>query len=264
MLSWLTGKKMDENIERSNKRRPSWFALISFTIVIVAAFLFVISGFGYQWKIWELHTGFKLLTWGAFISMFGIVISIISVIITRPGSKKGGFGFSISGLILSLVVVGTALFFYHRAVSAPPIHDISTDTTNPPQFKAVLPLRKNAPNGSAYGGPNVAIMQHKYYPDIRPVILNVSPGKAYHRCLEAAREMSWWKIQAADSLEGRIEATSTIPWFGFKDDIVVRIDTARSGGSRIDVRSMSRLGVSDIGENARRVRSYIAKLERLQ
>lgn len=255
---------MDGSYEYTQKKKPSWFALISFTIAVIAAVIFTASGFGYHWKIWGLGTGFRMLTWGTYISMFGVLVTLISLIITRPGSKRGGFGFSLIGFLLSLTVTGTALFFYHRATSAPAIHDITTDTTNPPQFKAVLPLRKNAPNGSAYGGPKVAELQHKYYPDIRPVILSVAPGIAYHRCLDAAHGMNWWKIQAADSLEGRIEATSTIPWFGFKDDIVVRIDTTQSGGSRIDIRSMSRLGGSDIGENARRVRSYIAKIEQQQ
>ncbi len=252
---------MDVNDERLTNRRPSWFALISFTIAIIAIIIFTISGYGYQWKIWGLGTGFKLLTWGTYLSMFGILVTLISMIITRPGSKKSGFGLSLFGLLICLAITGTAMFFYHRATSAPPIHDITTDTVNPPQFKAVLPLRKNAPNGSDYGGAKVAQQQHEFYPDIRPVILDVPPGVAYQRSLKAAHEMRWWKIQAADSLEGRIEATSTIPWFGFKDDIVVRIDTTQSGGSRIDVRSMSRLGKSDIGENARRVRSYIAKIE---
>lgn len=255
---------MDVNDERLPNRRLSWFALISFTIAVIAIIMFTISGFGYQWKIWGLGTGFKLLTWGAYLAMFGILITLISVIITRPGSRKSGFGISVLGLLISLVITGTALFFYHRATSAPAIHDISTDTVYPPQFKAVLPLRKNAPNGSAYGGAKVAELQHEFYPDIRPLILEVPPGVAYQRSLKAAHEMSWWKIQAADSLEGRIEATSTIPWFGFKDDIVVRIDTTQSGGSRIDVRSMSRLGGSDIGQNARRVRSYIGKIEALE
>lgn len=242
-------------------RKKSRFATFSFVVALIAAIVFAMSGFGYHWKIWGLGLAFRLLTWGAYLSMFSIVITLLSVYLTRPGKRKRGLGISIIGFLLSIAVTGTALFFYHRAKTAPAIHDITTDTVNPPKFVAVLPMRKNAPNGYKYGGAKVAAIQHKYYPNIKPLFLNVSPGVAYHRALEAAHQMNWWKIQAADSLKGHIEATSTIPWFGFKDDIVVRIDTTNSGTSRIDVRSESRLGVSDIGENARRIRSYIAKIK---
>jgi uncharacterized protein (DUF1499 family) len=69
-----------------------------------------------------------------------------------------------------------------------------------------------------------------------------------------------WEIVASDAPAGRIEATDTTTWFGFKDDIIVRVRPEASGGSRVDVRSVSRLGESDVGANAKRVRKYLAKL----
>ena len=70
-----------------------------------------------------------------------------------------------------------------------------------------------------------------------------------------------WQIVDANAREGRIEATATTFWFGFKDDVVVRIVPA-PGGSRVDVRSVSRVGVSDVGANAKRVRDFLQKLAR--
>jgi uncharacterized protein (DUF1499 family) len=64
---------------------------------------------------------------------------------------------------------------------------------------------------------------------------------------------------AADSSAGRIEATATTPWFGFKDDVVIRV-APDPAGSRVDVRSVSRVGQSDVGTNARRIRAYLARL----
>ena len=66
-------------------------------------------------------------------------------------------------------------------------------------------------------------------------------------------------LVAAEAADGRIEATDTTFWFGFKDDVVVRVQPA-DNGSRIDVRSESRVGKSDVGTNARRIRAYLAKL----
>ena len=104
----------------------------------------------------------------------------------------------------------------------------------------------------------MALAQRHAYPDIRPLFLPLAPPPAFDRALNAARAAAW-EIVAADSASGRIEATATTRWFGFKDDVVVRIAPAASG-SRVDVRSVSRVGQSDVGTNAKRIRDYLARL----
>jgi uncharacterized protein (DUF1499 family) len=141
----------------------------------------------------------------------------------------------------------------------PRIHDISTDTENPPLFVAVLPLRKDAENTAVYGGKEVADQQRKGYPDIQPLLLGVPPQVAFARALDTAESMGWTLV-ASNPAEGRIEATDRTLWYGFKDDIVIRVAPSGSG-SRVDVRSVSRVGRSDIGINAQRIRQFIAKLK---
>jgi uncharacterized protein (DUF1499 family) len=143
-----------------------------------------------------------------------------------------------------------------QARRVPPIHDITTDLDRPPKFVAVLPLRAGAPNPATYGGSEVADAQRRSYPDIKPLLLGVPAGAAYSRALASARGMGW-ELVASDSTTGRIEATATTPWFGFKDDVVVRV-RPEGPGSRIDVRSVSRVGKSDVGANAQRIRTYLA------
>jgi uncharacterized protein (DUF1499 family) len=142
----------------------------------------------------------------------------------------------------------------------PPIHDITTDTQNPPHFDAILPLRQNTPNSAQYGGESVAAQQRQAYPDIQPALLEASPEKAFDAALASARELGW-KIVATDTQQGRIEATDTTLWFGFKDDVVIRI-SPNDGGSRVDMRSVSRVGRSDIGKNAERIRNFMEALRR--
>ena len=119
-------------------------------------------------------------------------------------------------------------------------------------------MRKKTPNGPEYGGEKIAQQQKAGYPDIQPLIVNDPPERAFERALAAARGMDW-EIVAAVPAEGRIEATATTRWFRFKDDIIVRVKP-EGAGSRIDVRSKSRIGRSDLGTNAKRIRAYIAKL----
>src|SRR5216683_1780485 len=110
----------------------------------------------------------------------------------------------------------------------------------------------------AAAGPPLAALQKRGYPDLAPLMLAVSPGRAFARAEAAARSMGW-RIVAAAPAEGRLEASDTTRWFGFTDDIVVRV-TPAPNGSRIDVRSASRVGRSDLGVNARRIRAYLAAL----
>jgi uncharacterized protein (DUF1499 family) len=150
------------------------------------------------------------------------------------------------------------LHWQRIARSVPPINDITTDTANPPVYVAVLPLRAGAPVSADYPGAETAAKQQSAYPDIRPVELNVAPDVAYARALDTARSFGW-AIDATDAASGRIEATATTPWFGFQDDIVIRVSPTATG-SRVDIRSHSRVGRSDLGTNAARIRAFIAKL----
>jgi uncharacterized protein (DUF1499 family) len=145
-----------------------------------------------------------------------------------------------------------------KLMSVPRIHDITTDTDNPPRFVALLAARQASSNGADYGGPAVAAQQKKGYPDIVPMILPDPPERAFAKVEAAARAMGW-QIAAAVPAEGRLEATDTTRWLRFKDDIVVRVAPAPNG-SRVDVRSVSRIGRSDLGVNAQRIRAFLARL----
>jgi Protein of unknown function (DUF1499) len=164
------------------------------------------------------------------------------------------------GLLLAGVTVGLPYRFSQIAKRVPPIHDITTDMTDPPAFVAVLPLRASATNSAVYAGDSIAALQRAAYPDVQPLVLPVPPLAAFERAVAAANAMGW-EIVAGDSPSGRLEATATTTWFGFKDDVVVRI-RAEGGGSRIDVRSVSRVGRSDVGANAARITRYLRELQR--
>ena len=161
-------------------------------------------------------------------------------------------------LTVTIVLLVGAATCAKLAGGAPPIHDITTDTSDPPLFVDVLPLRAGAKNTAAYGGSRVAALQLAAYPDITPVDLAIAPAAAFAKALATANAMGW-ALVAADPAAGRIEATATTRVFRFKDDVVVRI-RPHTGGSRVDVRSVSRFGGGDLGKNASRIREFIGRL----
>ena len=125
-------------------------------------------------------------------------------------------------------------------------------------FDAVIPLRPDAAN-SLERPPVLAEQQRQGYPDLAPITLSIPSDEAFDRALAAAQE-SGWQIVTADKGSGRIEATDTTRWFGFQDDIAVRL-TPWGTGTRVDMRSVSRVGRSDTGTNARRIRRYLDRLQ---
>jgi uncharacterized protein (DUF1499 family) len=219
-----------------------------------------LSGPGYRWGWWDFRTGFSLLRWAAYLGAVAATTSLVVAIVSRPGSGRSGFVPALAGLLLGLALFGWPASLLWTARQVPAIHDISTDTAAPPEFAAILPLRAGAPNQATYGGSELAAQQHAAYPDMVPLRLAVPTGRAFARARNAVRELGW-TVVAEDQAAGRIEAFDKTLWYGFVDDIVVRIE-ADGAGSRIDVRSVSRLGKSDIGTNARRIRKFLRAVER--
>jgi len=227
-------------------------------LVVLAGIGAVLSGLGSRWGWWYFATGFAILRWAAIAGVMGAIISLLGGILARPGIHGRGFYLSLAGLVLGLVVAGIPWSWLRTAQHMPPIHDITTDFQEPPQFVSIMPLRKGVENPAEYGGPSIAAMQKNAYPDIGPMVLSLPERDAFNLALQAARSMGW-QIVDDNAAANRIEAIATTFWFGFKDDVVVRV-TAMPTGSKIDVRSASRVGRGDIGTNAKRIRAYFGKL----
>jgi uncharacterized protein (DUF1499 family) len=241
-------------------RRLSPIAVIGFIAAFVALLMVGGAGPAYRLKLVDLRDAFALLRWGAWTGLGAFFIALIGAWITRPGTRRRGFALTLAGIVIGAVAFGVPFAMLQNAKRSPPIHDITTDTENPPRFVAIIPVRKGSPNPVEYQGERISQQQRTAYPDIRPVTIAVPPDAAFKRALNVARDLGW-QIVAASPDEKRIEATDTTMWFGFEDDIVVRV-TPAEGGSRIDVRSVSRLGEGDLGKNAARIGTFLQQLQK--
>jgi hypothetical protein len=223
-----------------------------------ALILLLASGVGSHFGLWHFRTGFTLLKYAAWLGLASALIGLAALVVSSR--QRLWRAVIISGVA---VAVGAATFaipwsWKQTAGRVPKIHDISTDTANPPRFVAIMPLRKDAPNPAEYGGAEIADKQLQAYPDLKTLPLPLPQDQAFNLALEAAHRMGW-RIAAAVPAEGRIEASDTTFWFGFIDDIVIRI-RPDGNGSLLDIRSVSRVGLSDVGTNAGRIRRFIKKL----
>jgi len=223
-----------------------------------ALILLILSGPLTRFGLVNFRAGLLIFAGALCLAIGAFTIAIVSLLVPRLRQDRARPLWI--AVAMSAVVMIPPAIFVQKARGVPAIHDISTDTDNPPAFVEVIPLRQaaGAANPPEYPGAKVAAEQKKAYADLAPLDLGVSPAEVFPKALAAARAMGW-EIVAERPTAGRIEATATTAWFGFKDDIVIRVAPG-GAGSRIDVRSKSRVGRSDVGANAARIRAYLAKL----
>lgn len=213
----------------------------------------VAAPLGYRIGIAPLGLAFLLLAGG--VLLIAVSVGILGARMARGTGPRDRTTWA--ALIAAAAVGAVPLATLVSSLGAPPIHDVTTDTENPPAFVAAVAL--NTPGRTDYEGPDLAQRQQSAFPGLGPAMLSVAPADAFRQALAVVRRMDW-DVLATDPDAFRIEATDRTFWFGFEDDVVIRIAAAGASGSRVDVRSLSRVGVGDLGVNARRVREFLDAL----
>lgn len=230
-------------------------ALVSFAAALICALAALLVGPAYRYELLALGTAFMALRLSVLASVGVAACGLLAVVLLMYARRRGG---GMAAAVIAVVAgAGTAtppLLLYMQSRELPAIHDISTDTSNPPAFVALEPLRRMAPNGNGYPADS-ARLQGSAYSDIRSFEIATPPTQTFERALRAAKAMRWQIVSVAPA-DGRIEATTRTTMFGFADDVVIRVAPTPKG-SRVDVRSASRLGRGDLGANAKRVRSFL-------
>lgn len=219
---------------------------------------------------WRLGFGTLTLGYGPILLIAAAGLALVAFLFALVVKPRTGLGKAALALTIPVLALGYAGYVRSEAASIPPIHDIVSDADAPLMFSdRVMALRAAVPDANAVeadprvpdddrfgpaAGQSARALQRSAYPDIQPIMIAQSPAQAFETALAAARAEGW-SIDATHPENGLIEASVRSLWFGFVDDVVVQVVPAE-GGSRIDVRSTSRVGVSDLGANARRVRAF--------
>lgn len=232
-------------------------AILALILSGVAFVMMVSAAPGSRAGLWDWRFGLGVLfKWSVYLGIAGAVLGVLGGAALKTAQRKSAW-LGLTAVILGLAAISVPLGMRNKASKLPYIHDISTDTIDPPSFVAVAPLRADADNPVEYDEAASA-PQRKAYPDIQTIRVTESAEQAYAAALASVRALGWELVDARPE-EGRIEATDTTRWFGFKDDVVIRI---RQLGevTLIDARSKSRVGKSDVGKNAERLREFRAEL----
>ncbi|MDZ7627558.1 MAG: DUF1499 domain-containing protein [Parvularculaceae bacterium] len=252
------------------------------TLALACALAIGLAGPGTRLGVWDWSVGLKLIRWAAspetipgvpvppLLLAAGLALLSGLAAFATKRARAGGFA------LLAALLAGGAMMVplkMRAAVAANPfIHEVTTDFDDPPAIiaGAALPRKNPAdyrgadPVPQSKEGLTVAEAQKKAFPDIAPILTgdDLEASRARAKAVVAAMKMDVLAEGPDGGQSGagwRIEAVSTSAWFGFKDDFVVRLTPHEEGGTRIDLRSKSRVGGSDLGANAARVRDFTAR-----
>jgi uncharacterized protein (DUF1499 family) len=219
---------------------------------MVVALLVLFAGPATKFGFLPWQAGLGIFALAALLAGIGGLVSLVALLRRRGGLVAviaAVAGVAAFAVLMATVVAGR---------SVPPINDITTDPADPPAFVAITAATRGADAAPLSYDPAFAAQQTAAYPDLRPLIVESPPDEVFPMMLAAAEAMDW-AIVSSDQASGRIEATATVPWWGFKDDIVV-VMSPSGNGTRVDVRSKSRVGKSDLGVNAARIQEYLGRI----
>ncbi|MDB5433053.1 MAG: fatty-acyl-CoA synthase [Caulobacter sp.] len=212
------------------------------------------------------------LGWAPAIALVSLAASLMGVLIALFAGWGKLWGRALLALLVSVATLAAYWTVSAGTAHLPPIHEVATDWADPLTFSAAT-LKARADSGAtaavepdpilpigseAYAGRRVAEVNAETCPGAQPVLLSEAPAQAF-AAARAALAGAGMAVTTQDAGSGRLEAVATTPLYGFKDDVAVRIKSAPEG-SRVDIRSTSRVGVGDLGQNCRRVTGLIAAM----
>ncbi|HEY0044607.1 MAG TPA: DUF1499 domain-containing protein [Allosphingosinicella sp.] len=234
----------------------------------VAAALVASVGAGQE--LWHFGAAFTVLRYAFFAAIAGAVLGLLGLFLAKRARRAG---LLLPNLLAVVVALGFVLYLgslIRTAKSVPAIHDVATNLDDLPQFTRLKVREDNLEKVPDMDRPELKAMppearwkaiHRESYGDLKTVQLAAPPAEAIRRAGALARDRGW-EIVAEDTARGTLEATATSRFFRFRDDVVLRARPAPGGGSLIDMRSISRVGGSDVGMNAKRIREFLADLQR--
>jgi len=236
-------------------------ALVGFLLAVAALLLLIAGPLGWRAGWWRYNLAFStLMPYAGYVGIAAMAVSALALALGLLSVTRRGVALAVLGIGIGAVAAYFPWSAGEMRGKYPRLNDITTDAQNPPSLAFSEPMRKAEEGGSAaYGGAEVAALQQKSYPGIEPATLDMAPAQAFDKALAKAKAKGW-TIVKADPAAGTIEAYDRSRWFGFTDDIAIRV-TGSGEGSRVDMRSHSRQGRGDFGVNAARVRSFLAALK---
>lgn len=254
--------------------RPAFAGLLLLGLLPLALVAVGALGTRLGWFDWKFGFGVLTVGWAPKAAFVGLAAGALAVVLALVAGARRLWLAAVLAVLAPASVLGGMNGLKNQAERVPPVHDVSTDVEDPPMPSAALlkargpdanpiereprmDVRKGRREVENWADDRVLRISADACPAARPVRLPEAPAEAQAR-LVAALRASGLELRPGNEL-GRAEATATSFAYGFKDDVIARV-RPEGRGSRVDLRSVSRVGGSDIGANCARLTKIVAAL----
>ncbi len=195
------------------------------------------------------------------LSVLVAVAAVVSLFVAIVKRQPYGIFTMFVAFLICFGLAGYAAILYNKSTTYPFVHNISTDLEDPPMFSSALLARRGETSNPVEIDDGTKELHQGAYDDIKSLVLHTDLSFTFTTALELVEDRGW-EIVTQDSQAGSIEATASTFWFGFKDDVAIRLrSNSETGTTTVDMHSVSRFGGSDLGANAARIRAFFKDLQ---
>lgn len=287
---------MSDTVQNESAGWRMKVAVFSLCVSIFAVLWFMVAALGTKFGLWPWQVGLGQMTvgMGQIIAPGAVILALVAQVIAMiKAPRKQAFIIALAATLIAAMLMFRLVGMGAQAGSLPPIHDIQTDWSDPVQFSDALlaeraktpdvnPVDDNKviPEGAnerwpGMGGKLVSVAQEEaelkesgkstVLPKMEPIYFSTQPSELADLATTLIKKRGWDLVTPAPTNPNNgdaftIEATATSGWFGFKDDVAIRIRPVE-GAVRVDMRSISRVGLSDLGANSKRVSGFMYEMQ---
>jgi len=255
-------------VPREVREHWSPVARWSLRLAIISSLILIYAVLLHRYDFVTSPAAFALIAGGCSIAFMALALGVFAILTTWVRVQRG-LRYALGGSLLSLAVLAYPAILIGPGVLLPAINDISTDLDDPPEFAAGVADRPGWANSLEHPGgeSGLAEAQRKSYPEVAPLFMEMQTEEAFDVALNVVKELGW-RVTAMQQPTlpgepGQIEAVAYTLVMSFANDVAIRV-TAVPGGTMFDVRSVSRYGKSDLGDNATRIVDVIRRIEELE
>ena len=228
-------------------------------IQILLLMILVVAAAGHKFGVVPFALLAQGFTLGLGGSLFLGAVALIAMVWAGIGKKPGWTAPMVTVVVIAAAPILLIMATAGDGFDKPRIHDITTDVDNPPTFSVAQSLRKEGENSLEYAAETLPALQSSAYPEIQPLYVSQTAFESYEQAKQTLESLGW-EITREDIVNYELEAVDETLILGFKDDVIVRVQ-ADEKGSRVDMRSVSRVGISDLGANAQRIQRFQAAFQ---
>ncbi|MDE0442161.1 MAG: DUF1499 domain-containing protein [Gammaproteobacteria bacterium] len=220
---------------------------------LIALAALPVGALGHRFGLLDLAIGSALVFSGIVLATIVLVLGVATLIFVYTRRRRADRMPALIGLAASVVVLVVTAPYY-VALSLPMTNDVTTDRDDPPVFEQVA--AESAPGANLLDYTETeAQVQAEGYPDLVGVRESGGADVSFGKAVDVARALGW-DVVSENAGTGLIEATATTFWFGFQDDVAIRV-RREDNETVVDLRSASRVGLHDLGANAERIRAFV-------